>query len=743
MLSNILEESIAEPPVAKRSKSSGERQFTHSQLEVNQEAALVKCGLLNHAGMTTDTPVTNNRDYTTTTNESIFSALTNFISTVDNTNELEKHVHPYLHPTFPNTVIHANGGSLSLDYWTKTRPSIPGDLFIPTLSDADEGGGPISHFAYGASFEPTPVPTSCNGHPVDNGTASGRAFDQPLRTTERLTDTTDTVAHLVTGISETGDLMAHFPHSRFAEDICPTHPVVQRPNNCDQRTTPTVLQHLGDYEREHFGPNTLVFHSSEEAESFNSQNIVSIPPVLTGPSAFEQQDKMGDTIGRVFPNPCYPTTTTTMSSVNTFPSSVLTCDSRPNWYHPPLSNLEPVAQGVSCTTVATAVADCPSCPSPLSACSSLPHPGLPPTSFQPGPRNRVGCEGGVEIMSELKGRVELPGKEVGRSDDKPLRVFVWDLDETLIIFHTLLTGYYAHRYGKDPTLAGAYGLRMEELIYNLADIHFFYNELEDCDQVHIEDVRGDDTGQDLSTYCFATDEFTCNLGGGAHPSSTTSTLSANSGLLSSCGLSVEGVPTTTACGSNPLSTSFNDSLDSTGILSSTVPTAIVRGGMDWMRKLAFRYRRIRDLYSAYRYNVPALLGSAKAHQWLTLRSNLDLLTDCWLSLAHRATEQIASRWESANVVVTTTQLIPALAKLLLYGFGGAFPIENVYSATKIGKESCFERIAAKFGRKSTFVVIGDGKEEEDAAKQLHWPFWRISGHSDIAALSHALEMGYL
>jgi hypothetical protein len=33
-------------------------------------------------------------------------------------------------------------------------------------------------------------------------------------------------------------------------------------------------------------------------------------------------------------------------------------------------------------------------------------------------------------------------------------------------------------------------------------------------------------------------------------------------------------------------------------------------------------------------------------------------------------------------------------------------VENVYSATKIGKEACFERIATKFGRKSTYVVIG-------------------------------------
>lgn len=29
----------------------------------------------------------------------------------------------------------------------------------------------------------------------------------------------------------------------------------------------------------------------------------------------------------------------------------------------------------------------------------------------------------------------------------------------------------------------------------------------------------------------------------------------------------------------------------------------VRGGVDWMRKLAFRYRRIKELYMAYRNNI--------------------------------------------------------------------------------------------------------------------------------------------
>lgn len=35
-----------------------------------------------------------------------------------------------------------------------------------------------------------------------------------------------------------------------------------------------------------------------------------------------------------------------------------------------------------------------------------------------------------------------------------------------------------------------------------------------------------------------------------------------------------------------------------------------------------------------------------------------------------------------------------------------------------GKESCFERIVTRFGRKCTYVVVGDGQDEEAAAKQV-------------------------
>lgn len=38
----------------------------------------------------------------------------------------------------------------------------------------------------------------------------------------------------------------------------------------------------------------------------------------------------------------------------------------------------------------------------------------------------------------------------------------------------------------------------------------------------------------------------------------------------------------------------------------------------------------------------------------------------------------------------------------------------------VGKESCFERIVSRFGRKCTYVVIGDGQDEEAAAKQVRY-----------------------
>ena len=103
------------------------------------------------------------------------------------------------------------------------------------------------------------------------------------------------------------------------------------------------------------------------------------------------------------------------------------------------------------------------------------------------------------------------------------------------------------RYVKDSSHLHMLGQKMEDLIFNVADSNFFFNDLEECDQVHIDDVSSDDNGQDLATYNFSADGFRSN-------SASTEVYLATGGM---------------------------------------------RGGVDWMRKLSFRFRKIKENYNAY------------------------------------------------------------------------------------------------------------------------------------------------
>ncbi|MCL4141108.1 UNVERIFIED_CONTAM: hypothetical protein GTU68_012208, partial [Idotea baltica] len=113
-----------------------------------------------------------------------------------------------------------------------------------------------------------------------------------------------------------------------------------------------------------------------------------------------------------------------------------------------------------------------------------------------------------------------------------------------------------------------------------------------------------------------------------------------------------------------------------------------------------------------------LLDPESREKWLRLRQDIETITDSWLTEALKCLQFINSRPNCVNVLVTTTQLVPALGKVLLYGLGSVFPIENIYSATKVGKENCFDRISSRFGRKPVYVVVGDGQDEATAAKQV-------------------------
>uniref|UniRef100_A0A2K6AAS4 Eyes absent homolog n=1 Tax=Mandrillus leucophaeus TaxID=9568 RepID=A0A2K6AAS4_MANLE len=301
-------------------------------------------------------------------------------------------------------------------------------------------------------------------------------------------------------------------------------------------------------------------------------------------------------------------------------------------------------------------------PAPAAQRLSSGDPSTSPSLSQTTPNKDADDQSRKNMTSKNRGKRKA---DATSSQDSELeRVFLWDLDETIIIFHSLLTGSYAQKYGKDPTVVIGSGLTMEEMIFEVADTHLFFNDLEECDQVHVEDVASDDNGQDLSNYSFSTDGFSGSGGSGSHGSSVG-----------------------------------------------------VQGGVDWMRKLAFRYRKVREIYDKHKSNVGGLLSPQRKEALQRLRAEIEVLTDSWLGTALKSLLLIQSRKNCVNVLITTTQLVPALAKVLLYGLGEIFPIENIYSATKIGKESCFERIVSRFGKKVTYVVIGDGRDEEIAAKQ--------------------------
>lgn len=71
------------------------------------------------------------------------------------------------------------------------------------------------------------------------------------------------------------------------------------------------------------------------------------------------------------------------------------------------------------------------------------------------------------------------------------------------------------------------------------------------------------------------------------------------------------------------------------------------------------------------------------------------------------------RGKCVNVLVTTTQLVPALAKVLLYGLGEVFPIENIYSATKIGNRLYIYNTAAMS------LALSEASNNEHSVKKMY------------------------
>eukprot|EP00850_Spirogloea_muscicola_P000932 SM000003S11177 [mRNA] locus=s3:1403591:1407159:+ [translate_table: standard] len=271
----------------------------------------------------------------------------------------------------------------------------------------------------------------------------------------------------------------------------------------------------------------------------------------------------------------------------------------------------------------------------------------------------------------------------GDSKEEPSgAVFVWDLDETLIVFQSLLSGDFAAAVGKDPNAGRALGSRWEELILDFCDDQFFFKEMEDVDQVSINEVAAADDLADLGGYDFGCDNM-------AQPTDEPS-----------------------------------------------------------QRKLAYRYRAIQELYSK---GAEGILGP-KADLWAALYDETDAYVDGWLSAGRKVLKEcegptarlkdgIADAGSEApmpdsgaigavartntNVLVSSGQLVPTLAKCLLFKLHKLINPLNAYSSRDVRKIECFQSIQERWPGVPC-CAIGDGLDEEAGAAVLNWPFVKVA-----------------
>eukprot|EP00249_Psilotum_nudum_P022253 c28436_g1_i2 orf=322-1344(-) len=289
------------------------------------------------------------------------------------------------------------------------------------------------------------------------------------------------------------------------------------------------------------------------------------------------------------------------------------------------------------------------------------------------------------------------------------RVYVWDLDETLIIFQTLCNGRYAELFNglKDLSHGEKLGQRWAKLILEVCDEYFFYEQIEDLNEPDLASWSKFDDGADLGDYDF------CNDG---------------------------------------LSQTLNDANK---------------------RKVAYRHRQIGNLYSKgleqlireeqlQEWQELYECTDTFTDGWLT--AGRTLLQSC-LKACHTPTLEVVDSTiqvdqqeqninsatqasNQVNVLVTSGTLVPSLIKCLLFRLDKFFSCENVYSSWEVGKLQCFQWIKERFVDPGVqFCVIGDGQDECEAAQALSWPFIKIEtgpgGYHRLPALSLPIIQHYV
>ncbi|KAG5040508.1 hypothetical protein GLYMA_05G112400v4 [Glycine max] len=276
----------------------------------------------------------------------------------------------------------------------------------------------------------------------------------------------------------------------------------------------------------------------------------------------------------------------------------------------------------------------------------------------------------------------MPEEETAMFPDKSvhprLDVYVWDMDETLVLLNSLLKSSYAEAFNglKDVQKGVEIGRTWENLILQICDDYFFYEQIENYNKPFLDALAQYDDGRDLSDYDFNEDELV----------------------------------------------SPHDDANK--------------------RKLAYRHRVIAQKYLQGLRNIldnktiklwDELYDKTDEYTDRWLSSARTFLKECSgedkdavYSIAFANTSSNSTNAKHVNVLVTSGSLVPSLVKCMLFHLDSLITHGNVYSSWEVGKIQCFRWIKERFNHPNVrFCVIGDGWEECEAAEIMRWPFVKI------------------
>ncbi|RDX89219.1 Eyes absent-like 2 [Mucuna pruriens] len=261
-----------------------------------------------------------------------------------------------------------------------------------------------------------------------------------------------------------------------------------------------------------------------------------------------------------------------------------------------------------------------------------------------------------------------------------LDVYVWDMDETLVLLNSLLKSTYAEAFNglKDVQKGVEIGRMWENLILKICDDYFFYEPIENYNKPFLDALAQYDDGRDLSDYDFNQDEL-----GSPHDDAN-------------------------------------------------------------KRKLAYRHRVIAQKYLQGLQNIldhdtvkhwDELYDKTDEYTDRWLSSARAFLKECSgeekdavssVAFADTSSNSTKAKYQHVNVLVTSGSLIPSLVKCMLFRLDSLITHDNVYSSWEVGKIQCFRWIKERFNHPNVrFCVIGDGWEECEAAETMRWPFVKI------------------